>query len=213
MFSRLMPTEGRFFDLFNAHADIVVESAKALVTQFSDLSQSAEAAAKYLENLDALEQRADNITHETIALLHKSFITPFDRNEIHQLISGMDDIVDLMLDASELVSLYDIQRPSKEAMQLAEVTLACCERVRIIVGLLAKAGENTTAILKTCAEIDRLESDADRVMRSAMSRLFRDEADVREVLKMKALYEQLESISDRCKDVAHTVQSIVLENT
>lgn len=213
MFSRLMPTEGRFFDLFSAHADIMVEAAKALVAQFSDLTAGGDAAAKHLENLDALEQRADNITHETIALLHKSFITPFDRNEIHQLISGMDDIVDLMLDASELVSLYDIRRPSKEASQLAELTQGCCDRIRIIAGLLSKAGENAQAILKTCSEVDQLESDADRVMRSAMSRLFRDEADVREVLKMKALYEQLESISDRCKDVAHTVQSIVLENT
>lgn len=211
MFGSLMPKEGKFYELFNAHAEQIVLGGQALLAQFSHLGSSMELAAKQADEVDAAELRADKITHDTIALLHKTFITPLDRDEIHQLITRMDDILDLIQDAAEVVTLYDIRRSTSEAKQLAELGLACCERVRTAVSLLPTASDNAQAILKTCAEINRLESDADRVLRSAMSRLFRDEPDVREVLKQKAVYEQLETVTDRCKDVANILEGIVLE--
>jgi uncharacterized protein Yka (UPF0111/DUF47 family) len=123
----------------------------------------------------------------------------------------MDDILDLVQDVAESAMLYDLQRISPEAQQLAEINQMCCDRVKAAVNLLDSM-ENAEAILKLCTEIDRLESDADRVMRSAMSKLFRDEGDVRQLIKLKAIYELLEAVSDKCEDVANVIEGVVLEN-
>ena len=127
----------------------------------------------------------------------------------------MDDVLDLLQDATETLSLYDVQHVTEEVGRLAEVSVKCCERVQHAVTLLPKLSDPAVAeaALKTCEEIDRLESDADRVMRSAMSKLFREEPDVRELIKLKAIYELLESISDRCEDVANLIEGVVLENS
>ena len=208
MLARLMPREGKFFDLFNAHAERIVEGSRELVAMITTF-QDVEKHAQYIDNA---ERAADKITHECITLLHKTFITPFDRDQIHQLITRMDDILDLMQDVAESIVLYDIRKITPESRQLAEICQMCCERVRTAVGLL-KNVKDAEAIMKTCHEIDRLESDADRVMRSAMSKLFRDEADVKQIMKMRAIYDLLESITDRCEDVANIVEGIVLENS
>ena len=208
MFSKLMPREGRFFDLFNAHAAQIVEGGRALAQLFSNF----EAVAVHAGQIDVAEHTADKITHETIALLHKTFITPIDRDQIHQLITNMDDILDLIQDTAESIVLYDIRRTSPEAQQLAQICQMTCERVKAAVGLLSNL-RDPEAILKTCEEIDRLESDADRVMRSAMSRLFREESDVKQLIKLRSIYELLELITDRCEDVANIVEGIVLEHS
>ncbi len=208
MLSRLMPREGNFFELFNAHAARIAEGGQelaAMMTSFTDLEAHA-------QRIDAAERAADKITHEAITLLHKTFITPFDREQIHGLITRMDDILDLMQDVAESVVLYDIRKITPEAKQLAEICQMCCERVRAAVALLTNI-KQPDAILKTCEEIDRLESDADRVMRAAMSKLFRDEADVKQLIKLRTIYELLETITDRCEDVANIIEGIVLENS
>ncbi len=207
MFGRLLPHEGRFFELFNSHAEQIVLGGQALVALMEDLAS----AEQHISAIEAIEQAADKITHETIAQLHKSFITPLDRDEIHGLINAMDDILDTVQDVAECTTLYHIQRITPEAQQLANVSLSCCTRVKIVVGLISNM-DNASAVLQTCQEIDRLETDADRIMRGAMSRLFRDERDALQVIKLKAIYEQLESITDRCEDVAKIVEGIVLEN-
>ena len=213
MFGRLMPREGKYFDLFNAHAEQIVLGGKALVTLIEALiagatGQAEQAAAA----IDTYETAADRITHETVQALHTSFITPFDRDEIHQLISGMDDILDLTQDVAESMNLYDIRQVTPEAKQLADIALVCCERVQAAVSHLHSM-DNAPSILKNCQEIDSLESDADRVMREAMSKLFREEQDVRQLIKLKAIYELLETVTDRCEDVANTIEGIVLENS
>jgi len=208
MFSKLIPREARFFDLFNAHAAQIVEGSRALTQLFANL----ETSGVYAERIDAAEHSADKITHETIALLHKTFITPIDRDQIHQLINNMDDVLDLIQDTAESIVLYDIRRVSAEAQQLAQICQMTCDRVKAAVGLLADL-RDPEAILKTCEEIDRLESDADRVMRSAMSRLFREESDVKQLIKLRSIYELLELITDRCEDVANIVEGIVLEHS
>ena len=124
----------------------------------------------------------------------------------------MDDILDLMQDVAESIVLYDIRKITPESKQLAEICQMCCERVRTAVGLL-KNVKDAEAIMKTCHEIDRLESDADRVMRAAMSKLFRDENDVKQLIKLRTIYELLETITDRCEDVANLIEGIVLENS
>lgn len=207
MFGRLLPQEGRFFELFNNHAEQIVLGAQELVALMDDISS----AEKRISSIENIEQLADKITHETVAQAHKSFITPLDRDEIHGLINAMDDILDTIQDVAECTTLYHIQRITPEAQQLANVSLSCCSRVKIVVGLISNM-DNAGAILQTCQEIDRLETDADRIMRGAMSKLFRDERDALQVMKLKAIYEQLESITDRCEDVAKIVEGIVLEN-
>ncbi len=208
MFGRLLPKEGRFFDLFNAHAVQVVRAAHELKMLMEDYSQREQHARL----IDDAEHAADRITAEAIRLLHTSFITPLDRDHIHQLVNAMDDICDLIQDTSESLSLYDVRSITPETARLADIAEKCCERVKDVVELLGTQQGNFEAILKTCEEIDRLESDADRVLRSSLSRLFREEKDVRELIKMKAIYELLEAITDRCLDVANLAEGISLEN-
>jgi uncharacterized protein len=207
MFGRLMPTEGKFFDLFNQHADLCVKGARemlALMSNFDDLENRVHA-------IEGVEKQADKITYATVDLLHKTFITPIDRDDIHKLITRMDDILDLMEDAAQTVSLYDLHSVTPEAKRLAELVLACTEKVKEAVGMLHNM-DNSRKIVAVCEEIDRLESDADHVMRAAMSKLFRDEPDVRHLIKMKAIYEILETVTDRCEDVANIIEGIIVEN-
>lgn len=202
-----MPTEGKFFELFIQHADYCVKGAKemvALMTNFNDLEIRVHA-------IESIEKQADKVTHNTLEMLHKTFITPLDRDDIHQLITRMDDILDLLEDAAQTISLYDIKAITPEAKRLAELCLFSTEKVRLAVGLLHNM-DNSREILAICEEIDRLESDADHVMRAAMSKLFRDEPDVRNLIKLKAIYEILETVTDRCEDVANIIEGIIVEN-
>jgi len=155
------------------------------------------------------------VTHDVNKAIHKTFITPIDREQIHSLINTMDDVADLIQDSAETMALYDVRHMTEEITRLTDLSLKCCERVRDAVKMLEKISDQATAeaALKTCEEIDKLESDADRVMRSAMSKLFREEPDVREVIKLKAIYELLETITDKCEDVANLIEGIVLENS
>ncbi|GAB4056810.1 DUF47 domain-containing protein [Uliginosibacterium sediminicola] len=206
MFGRLMPREGRFFELFNAHTEQMVAAAKSL-----EVLMSADDVQPHIEAIDSREVRADGIQHEIMALLHRTFITPFDRDEIHALISSMDDIVDAIQDVAESITLYNVDRYTPDARQMASLSLSCCERVKHVVSLLddmKSAGD----ILRTCREIDQIEGDCDRVMRTAISELFRKETDALKVMKLSAIYQVLEKITDCCKDVAKRVESIVLES-
>ena len=212
MLSRFMPREGKFFDLFNAHAEQIVLGSKALVHLLAVFNDSTEEAVNQCDLIDVAEKTADNITHEAMRQLHTSFITPLDREEIHLLITNLDDILDLIQDTSQTIALYDIRHITQEAVKLSEIVLQCAEKVRSAVALLVSM-DNGQQILKICHEIDELESEADREMRGAMSRLFREEPDVRELIKYKAIYELLEMVTDRCEDVANIIEGIVLENS
>ncbi|MBS0441228.1 MAG: DUF47 domain-containing protein [Proteobacteria bacterium] len=213
LFGKLLPREGNFFELFNQHGTHIVEGARSfilLIQNYADL----DLREKYAGEVVTAERSADRVTAEVARLLHKTFITPIDREQIHGLINAMDDILDLLQDATETMSLYDVRAMTDDVLRLGDLSAKCCERVQHAVSLLPKISQPATAeaAIKTCEEIDKLESDADRVMRGAMSRLFREETDVRELIKLKAIYEQLESISDRCEDVANLIEGIVLEN-
>jgi predicted phosphate transport protein (TIGR00153 family) len=208
--SRLMPRQGRFFGLFDGHAKLVVDGANALVDVLRHYENGKDRGAG-IKVIEDVEHAADRITHETVQLLHTTFVTPFDRDDIHRLISRMDDVLDLIQDTGESLVLYDIQKVTPEALQLAELLLKCAERVQAAVKLMATMADGPQ-MLKICEEIDRLESEADKVMRSAISKLFRDETDVRQLIKLKAVYESLESATDKCQDVANVIESVVLEN-
>jgi len=214
LFGKLLPRGGNFFELINDHGNLLAEGARAFMLLVQNYSDEA-LREKYSAEVDRAEKRADRITAEVNRLLHKTFITPIDRDQIRGLINAMDDILDLLQDSAEVMSLYDLKHLNDDVNRLGEISVRCCERVQHVVTLLPKLSQPAVAeaALKTCEEIDRLESDADRAMRSAMSRLFRDNIEVRELIKLKAVYEHLESISDRCEDVANIVEGIVLKNS
>ncbi len=201
-----MPREERFFELFKQHATEIVQGARemvALMDGFEDLQRR-------VYNIESSEKRADKITRSAIDLLHKTFITPIEREDIHRLITRMDDILDLIEDAAQSFLMYDIRSVTPEAQRLAELCLACAEKVQAAVGLLHKP-DGLSQVLALCEDIDRLESEADHVMRSAMAKLFRDEPDVRQLIKLRAIYELMESVTDRCEDVANIIEGIVIE--
>lgn len=207
MIGKFMPRGGRFFENFVAHADLIVAGAREMNALIADVG-NLELRTK---NIERLERQADEITHQTVAMLHHTFITPLDRDEIHQLITGMDDILDLMEDVAQCLFLYDITELTEEARKLGDICVACTERVHEAVGMLSnmKKGEQ---ILVICNDIDRLESEADYVMRAAMAKLFREEPNVKQLIKLKEIYQLLEAVTDRCEDVANLVEGIVLEN-
>ena len=214
IFGKLLPREGNFFELFNQHANYIVDAAHAfakLVKHYNDPALRE----KYNQEVDTAESAADRITQEVNRLLHKTFITPLDREQIHSLINTMDDVADLIQDSAETMALYDVRDMTDEIERLTDLCVKSCERVKAAVHLLDDIGDSKTAeaALKTCEEIDQLESDADRVMRSAMSKLFREEPDVREVIKLKAIYELLETVTDKCEDVANLIEGVILENS
>ena len=214
LFGKLLPREGNFFEMFNQHAERIVEAARAfsqLVANYGD----EHLRDKYNQDVDNAERAADRVTHDVSKCLHQTFITPIDREHIHALINSMDDVADLIQDSAEAMALYDIRVMTDEIHRLADLSLKCCERLRDAVKLLGNIADQNTAeaALKTCEEIDRLESDADRVLRAAMSKLFREEPDVRELIKLKAVYELMETITDKCEDVANIIEGIVLENS
>lgn len=214
IFRRLLPRQGKFYELFNEHGARIGAGAQAflaLVEHYDDPVRRAQHAAE----VDSAERSADRVTAEVVRSLHRTVFTPIGRDQILGLINAMDDVLDLLQDCTETLSLYDVRALPPEAVQLATISVRCCERVQHALTLLPNLRDRVVAeaAMKTCEEIDRLESDADRVMRSAMSQLFREQPDVRELIKLKAVYELLESISDRCEDVANLIEGVVIENS
>jgi hypothetical protein len=210
LFSLLMPREGRFFALFDQHAQYVVQGSEVLVQLlegFDDTDKRAERTTRILE----LEHAADRVTRETVSLLHQTFVTPLDRDDIHRLISRMDDVLDLIQDVTEALQLYDIQRLTPEAVQLAQLLNQCCSRMAQAVHQLARL-DDSALVLKLCNEIDAIESQADTVMRTAISKLFRQEGDVRQLIKLETVYQLLESATDQCENVANIIEGVVLEH-
>lgn len=208
--SALMPREARFFALFNRHAEFVVQGGRAMSELVRDYADDGRRAA-LIERINEVERAADKVTFETVSLVHSTFITPFDRNDIHRLISGMDDILDLIQDAAESMHLFDIQTLPPEAPQMARLLETCCDKVKAAVGLL-NSMDNAPRALALAQEIDGLESDADAIMRAGISKLFREEQDVRQLIKHKNVYEYLENAIDKCQDVANIIEAVVVEN-
>jgi len=204
----LIPREEAFFELFKSAAHNMIEGSRLL----KDMMEHYHSAVDQAKRIKEVEHVGDSITHDIVLRLNQTFITPIDREDIHQLISKMDDILDLIEDSAQLMFLYDVRDPTPEAKKLADICVACCEKVKTAVSLLSSM-DNAPAIMALCNDIDRLESEADHVMRGAIARLFRDEPDVRELIKLRTVYEHLETVTDRCEDVANIIQGIVIENS
>lgn len=206
MLSRLMPKEYGFFDLFAELGETLVKSAH----EFRSLLQSPDLAERYVQSIKDIEHHADDITHRTMTLLHKTFITPLDRDQIHTLIKTMDDIVDFIDASAQRILLFDIRTVPADMVQLADITVDSCELVKKSVAGL-KYLKHPQELMASCVEINRLENEADHVLRAAVAKLFREETDMRNLIKLKELYELMETVTDRCEDVANVIEGIVLE--
>jgi uncharacterized protein len=205
---RLLPREESFFDDFEKHAAKTVEGCRA----FLEMAESSADCVAVSPRMKAIESECDNITHGVVARLHKTFITPIDRNDIFRLISKMDDVMDFVEAAAQRLVLYDIHQPTPELAGLARTLLHGAERLlEALKGL--RNLKNPDLILEKCVEINRLENEADVQLRAAIAKLFREAKDPIFVIKWKEIYELLETATDRCEDVANIIEGVVLENS
>jgi uncharacterized protein Yka (UPF0111/DUF47 family) len=203
---RLRPRGGRQFELLDRHAGLCVDAMQSLVHLLGDLSDPNHR----VREIEALEKRADAVIDEFGAALRRTWLPPFPASLLLALANDMDDIVDLGEDTAQSVHLYHLTRVTPEAIRLAELAVAGSEKLRQALRALAQP-QGSRSAAELCREVDELEARADHVMRSAMARLFRDEPDAREIVRLKAVYELLEGLTDCCKDAAHRVESLVLK--
>jgi predicted phosphate transport protein (TIGR00153 family) len=207
VFGRFLPRETSFFDFFEQHAALTVAGTK----EFLDLATTAVNIPARCRRILDIEHETDTITHRCVEALHKTFITPIDRDAIHRLITRMDDIMDYVEAAAERIELYELTVMTTDARDLADVLYRSALQVEAATKGLRQL-DDPQATLKLCIDINRLENEADAILRRAVARLFKDEKDPIQVIKWKEIYENLESASDRCEDVANVIEGVVLEH-
>lgn len=209
LFRALMPREERFVDHFAAHTNRMVAAADALAALMA--APPEERAARSAE-IGAIESEADAITRETIIALHRAFITPFDRSDIHALINSLDDAVDLMEEVAENAALYRVEHFDERMRELAAEIQRAARILAEVMPMLTHIGRNAQRITGLCDEVGKIESQADRMLRTALSELIAERPDLIVFLGRKEVYEQLEAVTDRCADVADVIEGIVLDN-
>ena len=205
---RLLPHDASFFAHFEHQGKKTVEGCRA----FLEMVEQPGNMERRAERVKQIEHECDEITHAVVEALHKTFITPIDRNDIYRLITKMDDIMDLVEAAADRLALYDIPTMTNEVAELARCLVDSAEHVLNAVSGIRDLGK-PNGILQHCIEINRLENVADGILRGALARLFREEKDPIAVIKWKEIYETLESATDRCEDVANIIEGVVLENS
>jgi hypothetical protein len=207
MFGRFLPRETSFFDFFEQHAALTIEGTKEFLSM---VTTGANVAAK-CRRISDIEHETDTITHRCVEALHKTFITPIDRDQIHTLITRMDDVMDYVEAAAERIELYEITTMTNDVRDLADVLHRSAQQVEGAVRGLRDL-KDTHATLKLCIDINRLENECDAILRRSVARLFKEEKDPIMVIKWKEVYENLESASDRCEDVANIIEGVILEH-
>lgn len=202
----LLPRQGKFFLLFEESANNAAEIARCL----KDLLDNWDDVEKDVERIIELEHAGDAVAHEIIALVHRTFVTPFDREDIALLAHSLDDIVDFIESSADAMSLYKIEKPTARSKELADIIVQItCEVQSAISELRRKV--DLKHILKHCVEINRLENMADKVYREALAELFRDSRDIPYIIKWREIYEYMETATDRCEDVANVLEGVALK--
>jgi predicted phosphate transport protein (TIGR00153 family) len=207
MFGRFLPRETSFFDFFEQHAALTIEGSK----EFLSLVTTGTNIAARCRRISDIEHETDTITHRCVEALHKTFITPIDRDSIHRLITRMDDVMDFVEAAAERLDLYELTVMTGDVRDLADVLHRSAQQVEAAVRGL-RTLRDPQATLKLCIDINRLENEADAILRRSVARLFKEEKDPIFVIKWKEVYENLESATDRCEDVANIIEGVILEH-
>jgi predicted phosphate transport protein (TIGR00153 family) len=208
MFGRFLPRETSFFDFFEQHAALTIEGTKEFLSM---VTTGANIPAK-CRRISDIEHETDTITHRCVEALHKTFITPIDRDQIHRLITRMDDIMDYVEAAAERIELYELTTMTADCRDLADALHRAAQQVEGAVRGLRTLKEPQQT-LKLCIDINRLENETDAILRRSVARLFKDEKDPILVIKWKEIYENLESAADRCEDVANIIEGVILEHS
>jgi hypothetical protein len=201
---RIIPRETKFFDLFEEMATNVTDGARVL----RGILQNFDNVEAQVEKIKEIEHRGDDMTHAVITKLNQTFITPFDREDIHKLASSLDDVLDFVNAAGQRLVLYKIQGATPAAVELAGLIVRQSEELTKAVSLL----EKNKHVLEHCVEINRLEDEADSVCRAAIADLFENEKDPIALIKMKELYEVLEMATDKAEDAANVLEAVVLKS-
>ena len=204
---RFLPRDEKFYDLFENAVKKVLEGAvqlEELIKDFNDVALRA-------KGIKDTEHDGDVITHNTIEMLNRTFITPLDREDIHNLITALDDVLDYIEACAERVSLFKLTKTTDEARLLVGILVKAVKEIELAVFKLRRLN-GADSIMKNCVEINRLENEGDYVVRTAVAKLFDCETNPLEVIKWKEVYETLENAIDRCEDVANVMEGIVLKN-
>ena len=202
-----IPREEKFFDLFEQSAQNMVKTAHKL----KELVDTWENVEEKVGEITKLEHEGDTTTHQIMAQLHRTFVTPFDREDIALLAHVMDDVTDFIHAAADAMLLYRVDSPSQRARELADIIVQAAIEIEGTVPQLRHRAE-LKQILPRCVEINRLENAADRVFRSAMAELFDDSTDIAYIIKWREIYEHMEEATDRCEDVANVLEGVALKH-
>lgn len=202
--TRFLPREQSFFTLFNQVAANICEGAQALSGLFRNFDDRFARAGAIKE----LEHKGDNFTHEIFTQLNQTFVTPFDREDIHALTNKLDDVLDLIDAAAGRIVNYRADTLHTGATELGDILVRATKEIKAAVSRL----EKPNGILEHCIEINRLENEGDAIVRQAIGRLFDEEKDPVELIKWKEILEVLEIAIDKCEDVANILESVVLKN-
>jgi uncharacterized protein len=203
--ARLIPRDNSFFAMFSAMSDNLIAGARTLVDLFANYHE----VEKQVEHIQRIEREGDELTHAILTKLNQTFITPIDREDIHQLASKLDDVLDFINAAGARIVMYRITAAPPAAAELARIILMQTQELQKAVSLMQK-NDN---ILAHCVEINRLENEADQIAQQAIARLFEHEKDPINLIKIKELFEFLERATDKAEDVANVLETVVLKNT
>lgn len=203
----MIPRETKFYDLFEKSAGNLVVAAGKLADLF-DNYEDVEAKVKRIKEL---EHEGDSITHEIIQSLHRTFVTPIDREDIARLAESLDDVMDFIEAAARTAFLYRIAQPTEKARELAAIILRVTYKLNEVMPLLRRR-DQFKRILEQCVEMNSLENEADDVHHAALAELFDNTRDVREIIKWREIYEHMESATDRGEDVANALEAVVLKH-
>ena len=202
-----IPREESFFGLFEQSARNMVKAAEELQGMLDTCGDVVKSVAEIAE----LEHQSDTITHQIMAQLHRTFVTPFDREDIALLAHTLDDVTDFIDKAADAILIYRIECPTLRAKELADVIVQSSIEIENVMPKLRRRAE-LKQVLERCVEINRLENIADRVFRAAMAELFDDDIDIAQVIKWREIYEYMETATDRCEDVANVIEGVALKH-
>jgi hypothetical protein len=201
-----LPREQIFFDLFEESAQNAVKVSGLL----AELLNKWDNIEERVKQISALEHEGDNITHRIIAQLNRTFVTPIDREDIAALTNRMDDVVDFIEDAAVTMLIYEVQQPTERAKELAGILVSATAEVSRAIPCLRHRNQ-LFRIPEHCIEINRLENEADVVLRSALGELFHDHVDLVDVIKWRQIYQQMETATDRCEDIADVLEGVMIK--
>jgi len=202
-----MPKEQKFFELFEESAKNITKAAREL----KEMVETWQFIDSRVAEITELEHEGDGITHQIISLLHRTFITPFDREDIALLAHTMDDIIDFVHATADSMFIYKITAPTQRAKELADIIVQGAVEVEKDVHGLRRKSE-FKQILEHCVEINRLENMADRVYRAAIGEIFENNTDIAQIIKWREIYEHMETATDRAEDVADVLEGVALKN-